>query len=373
MSRPLRLAALATLAGALAVVAVVAWAVSGTPATILDDEPAPLRRAPSGEGVVVIPIEEGESARDIGERLEEEGVIQSGRLFRVLVALTGVEGELVAGEYEFDRGLPTMEVISRIHRGLTAPLVVTVPEGLRKEEIGELLERKGVVGAEEFAAALSARTYTASFLDLLPPDTGLEGYLFPATYGFSRKATAENVVQEMLSAFDEQVLPSLPPPGALELSLHQIVTLASIVEREAVVPGERPVIASVFLNRLQVGLPLQADPTVQYALGNDPESVRRFGYWKEGLTLADLAVASPYNTYVEVGLPPGPIANPGLDSIQAVVRPARTNYLFFVAREDGSHVFAESLEEHIRNVCNIDPDRPECRPTPQPEQREEGP
>jgi UPF0755 protein len=372
MWTPVRLIALAVTLGSLALAAVVAWAVAGTPGTILDEEPpVPTRRAPTATGMVIIPVEQGDTARDIGERLEEEGVIQSARLFRVLVALTGVEDELVDGEYEFDRGLATMEVINRIHNGLTAPLIVTIPEGLRKEEIADLLERKGIIPAQEFRTALSARVYDASFLDLLPSGVGLEGFLFPATYGFSRNATGEDVVSEMLRAFDEKVMPILPPEGALDLTLHEAVTLASIVEREAVIPRERPTIASVYLNRLQIGLPLQADPTVQYAVANDPDSVERFGYWKKELTVADLALESPYNTYVRVGLPPGPIANPGLDSIQAVVRPARTNYLFFVAQEDGSHVFAETLEEHIRNVCAIDPARPECEATPQPGEPEE--
>lgn len=372
MLTPVRLVALVVTLGSLALVAVVAWAVAGTPDTILDEEPAvPTRRAPTATGVVVIPVEQGDTARDIGERLEEEEVIQSARLFRVMVALTGVEDELVVGEYEFDRGLATMEVINRIHQGLTAPLVVTIPEGLRKEEIADLLERKGIIPGQEFQAALSARVYDASFLDLLPSGVGLEGFLFPATYGFSRNATGQDVVGQMLRAFDEQVLPTLPPEGVLDLTLHQAIILASIVEREAVVPSERPTIASVFLNRLQIGLPLQADPTVQYAVADDPDSVERFGYWKKELTVADLALDSPYNTYVSVGLPPGPIANPGLDSIQAVLRPARTNYLFFVAQEDGSHVFAETLDEHLRNVCAIDPARPECGAISQPGEREE--
>ncbi|HWQ28370.1 MAG TPA: endolytic transglycosylase MltG, partial [Dehalococcoidia bacterium] len=135
------------------------------------------------------------------------------------------------------------------------------------------------------------------------------------------------------------------------LTPWQVVTLASIVEREARVPEERPLIASVFLNRLRLGIPLQADPTVQYALANDPANVEAFGYWKSELTVDDLRLDSPYNTYVYVGLPPGPICNPGLDAIRAVLRPAQTNYLFFVAKPDGSHAFAETLEEHERNVA----------------------
>jgi UPF0755 protein len=130
-----------------------------------------------------------------------------------------------------------------------------------------------------------------------------------------------------------------------------VITLASIVEREAVVASERPLIAAVFLNRLRAGIPLQADPTVQYAIAADPASVATYGWWKKELTLDDLKVDHPYNTYVHAGLPPGPIASPGLDAVEAVVRPASTNYLFFVSRNDGTHVFAETLEEHERNVA----------------------
>jgi UPF0755 protein len=129
-----------------------------------------------------------------------------------------------------------------------------------------------------------------------------------------------------------------------------VLTLASIVEREAQVPDERPIIAGVFLKRLRRGMPLEADPTVQYALGNDPASVARYGYWKQDLTQTDLEVDSPYNTYRNTGLPQGPICNPGLDSIQGVIEPAETDYLYFVARADGSHVFAETLEEHLSNI-----------------------
>jgi UPF0755 protein len=300
---------------------------------------------------VSIEVASGESADDIAERLEEAGVIESARLFRILVALMGVENEMVAGRYEFDRGMPTLQVIGRLRRGITMPLTVTVPEGLRSQEAALVMERAGIVSAEDFRRALASGEYEFDFLAGRPAGAGLEGYLFPATYGFSRGVTAEEVVRRMLAAFDNQVTPELRQAFRdAGLSLHEAVTLASIVEREAVRPGERPLIAGVFLNRLRRGMPLEADPTVQYALADDPQGVQRFGFWKQGLTTEDLRVASPYNTYVNGGLPPGPIANPGLASLEAVAHPAQTDYLYFVAREDGSHVFAETLEEHLRNV-----------------------
>jgi UPF0755 protein len=347
-----RLLALAIIAAALAATSLAAWVIAGTPGAVLRDEPSvPALSTPAGSDVASVEVTEGEGAADIGRRLEEAGVIQSARLFDVLAALMGVEDEMVAGRYEFDIGMPTLQVIGRLRRGATMPLTVTVPEGLRSEEVALLMEQKGIVSADEFRSALASEQYEFDFLAERPPGAGLEGYLFPATYGFSRGVSAEEVVQRMLAAFDAQVTPELRQAAqATGLSLYQAVTLASIVEREAVKPDERPIIASVFLNRLRLGMPLEADPTVQYALANDPANVERFGFWKQGLTLEDLQVDSPYNTYVNGELPPGPICNPGLASLEAVAHPAQTNYLYFVARDDGSHVFAETLEEHLRNV-----------------------
>jgi UPF0755 protein len=153
----------------------------------------------------------------------------------------------------------------------------------------------------------------------------------------------------MLRGFQDNVADRVQLEGQ-SMSLFDVVTLASIVEREAAVPEERGIIASVFLNRLRLGIALQADPTVQYAVASDPASVELYGWWKKELTLDDLKIDSPYNTYLYPGLPPGPIANPGLASIEAVVQPPATNFLFFVAKNDGTHVFAETLEEHLRNV-----------------------
>jgi UPF0755 protein len=357
--RPLALLGLVLALGALLGIGV--WLIWSTPGTVLNEEPTRLGPTlAADQETVLVTIEAGDDARTIGEKLEDAGVIESARLFRVLVGLMGLSDRLVAGEYEFQRGEPTLRIVRRISEGITSPLLVTVPEGLRLEEVAQVMEREGIVPAREFLDALDD-PYSASFLNQIPPGAGLEGFLSPATYGFSRTATGHDVVQRMLQAFDERYQEEIRPRLAnSELTLFEVVTLASIVEREARVPAERPVIASVFLNRLRARLPLQADPTVQYALAADPENVRQFGYWKRELTQADLAVDSPYNTYTNVGLPPGPIANPGLDAILAVLEPAETNYLFFVAQPDGSHLFAETLEEHQRNVCQVDPGRPEC-------------
>ena len=343
--------------GLAALLGVGIWLLLGTPGSLVNEEPPPLGRTISSEDeIVIIELLEGESTGAIGRKLEAAGIIQSTRLFRVLTSLMGLEDDLEAGDYEFRTGGTALTAVRRISRGQIRTLGIVIREGLRLEETAELLERGGVVSAGEFRQALQEE-YSASFLGELPPDGGLEGFLFPATYSFSLQVTAHDVVQQLLGAFDqryqEEIQPQLTPDG---LSLREVVTLASIIEREARVPEDRPLIASVFLNRLERGMKLDADPTVQYAVGNDPASVQAFGYWKRGLTVADLQAPSPYNTYVNIGLPPGPIANPGLASILAVLAPADTSYLYFVAREDGSHVFAETLGEHNRNVCQVNPE-----------------
>jgi len=335
---------------ALATIGIVAWAMTLVPSTILGSEPQDAIGPTPASGVATVTIADGDAAKKIAEELQEAGVIQSARLFRVLVAFMGIENELQAGSYEFDKGMTTLAVINRIHTGVTAPLMVTIPEGLRVEEIADLLEEKGVASKGDFLSAVK-EDYGRSFLPEGASERKLQGYLFPATYGFSRSTTGRQAVEQMLDAFEKQVLPDVQPElETAGLTLDQVITLASIVEREAVKPEERPLIASVYLNRMKVGIALQADPTVQFALANDPQSVAAYGYWKKELSRADLEIDSPYNTYKNAGLPPGPIACPGLDSIRAVLRPARTNYLFFVAKDDGSHVFAETLEEHLRNV-----------------------
>ncbi|MCH7699540.1 MAG: endolytic transglycosylase MltG [Chloroflexi bacterium] len=274
------------------------------------------------------------------------------RLFTVLAGLMGVGSALESGDYEFSLGETALSAVRRISQGRTAAFGVTIREGLRLEEIAQLLEEENIVSAGEFLSALQS-PFEASFLTALPEGASLEGFLFPATYNFLLDVDPSQVVQLLLSAFDERYQESIEAPlAASGLTLLQAVTLASIVEREAVVSEERSTIAAVFLNRLEAGIALQADPTVQYAVANDPASVEQFGYWKRDLTDADLALESPYNTYVLPGLPPAPIANPGLDSILAVVQPATTDVLYFVACQDGSgaHMFAETLDQHLENI-----------------------
>jgi peptidoglycan lytic transglycosylase G len=310
----------------------------------------------SGE-TVYISVASGDTAVSIGKRLEASQVIDSANTFERLADLLGVETTLEAGEYEFTPGTSALDALTRIRDGLTAARVVTIPEGIRMEEIAAILEQRGVVQADAFLAAAASFATSGSGLDaeLLasrPPRSNLEGYMYPATYSFStRNGDASRVVQTMLETFSQRLTPQLRQEARRQdLTMHEVLTLAAIVQREAVLPAEMPVIASVFLNRINEGMPLEADPTVQYAVSTRPGSVAEFGYWKRALTVQDLRIDSTYNTYLRQGLPPGPIANPGIEAITAVIRPAHTDFLFFVARQDGSHAFSETFEEHQINV-----------------------
>jgi UPF0755 protein len=339
--------------GSLALVAAVAIATLRLPAVIITtDEVRGQGPIPVEETTVQVQVAPGTSSAAIGRQMERAGVIDDGGLFATLTALMGLQGRLAAGTYEFGRGVPVADAVRRVRAGVTVPAVtVTIPEGKRLEEVAAILERQGVVSAADFLAAARGEPPQAAARDR-PAGSTLEGYLFPDTYFFTKHATAQEVVQRLRATFEERLSPELYAAiQAQGLTLHEAVTLASIVEREAQVPEERPLIAAVFLNRLRAGMPLQADPTVQYALAADAASVQRYGWWKRDLTVEDLKIDSSYNTYVRSGLPPGPICNPGLAALRAVAYPAPVRYLYFVAKGDGTHAFAETLEEHNRNVA----------------------
>lgn len=295
-----------------------------------------------------VTIVTGDSAAVIGRRLLDSGVIDSQSRFELLALLLGWEGKLEPGAYSFESGLTTFQVLRRIHFGETSPLRVVIPEGLRVEQIMERLTRAGVVDHREFMAALAAVSKDAS-ADLLaanrPAGTSLEGYLFPSAYSFPLGSTADQALRLMLQRFDNAITPQLREQiNSSGRSLHEILTIASIIEREVAEDSERALVSAVIWNRLDAGMLLQMDSTVQYAVGSEGE------WWKRELTGADLEAVSPYNTYVVGGLPPTPIASPGLASIEAAANPANVPYLFFVARGDGAHAFAVTYEEHQANI-----------------------
>ena len=325
----------------------------GSPDAVFDQSDASLGAAAApAAGVTTIEIRAGDSAGAIGDVLYLSGLITSARRFDTLVNLLGWGGDLEPGIYTFESGLATYELLRRIHSGETSPLRVTIPEGWRSEQVAALLAEAEVASAAEVLAALRRDANGAGTLaQERPAGASLEGYLFPSTYRFPLGATADQAVRMMLERFDqavdEEVRTLIARSGR---SLHEILTAASIIEREVVLDEERPVVAAVIWNRLNRGMRLQMDPTVQYAVASNPSRAARDGYWPLDLLAADLQYLSPYNTYVVEGLPPTPIASPGLASIRAAASPADVPYLYFVARGDGSHVFAVTYEEHETNV-----------------------
>lgn len=295
---------------------------------------------PYGAGEETVLIEPGTDAGTILARLEARGVIPDARLARAWLVWVLDDPPLHAGEYRFEGAATTPEVLAKLVRGDVVLHRVTVVEGLTLEETAEALAAAGFGDEEAFLAAMGD---PAPVAELDPEAETLEGYLFPETYAFTRGAGEGEIVEAMVRTFrehfDEEVRPLLTAPP----TVRELVTLASIVEKEARVEDERRTIAGVYANRLEAGMGLYADPTVIYAL-------KRRGEWDGNLVREDLALDSPYNTYVHRGLPPGPIASPGLASLRAAAAPADVPYLYFVSRNDGTHVFAETLAEHNRNV-----------------------
>lgn len=293
------------------------------------------------EPEVFVEIPAGEGSRAIGTRLVAAGVVRDAITFRAALALTGTARALQAGEYRFAGPASAVDVVRRIARGDVYTRAITFPEGLTIAEMAAHYERGGFGPAEHFGEA--ARD-VALIADLDPDARDLEGYLFPNTYRLPRAASAGALVRRMVELFRQTVNEAVRAEAARQgLSVRELVTIASLVEKETGLDEERPLVAAVYRNRLRIGMGLQADPTVIYALVRE----RR---WTGNLTRADLQIDSPYNTYRYRGLPPGPIASPGRASIEAVLRPAEVEYLYFVSRNDGSHVFSRTLAEHNQAV-----------------------
>jgi len=250
--------------------------------------------------------------------------------------------------------MPMGEIIEALQHGRLEEIAVTIPEGWRAEQIAEVLAEEVGVDGEAFLDLVQGRHFDYEFLQDWPPEATLEGFLFPDTYNLPVQPTALDIIERMLANFDQRFTAEMRQAAMeQEMTIYQVVTLASIVEREAVVAEERPIIAGVFLNRLEEGMNLDSCPTVQYALGYQEDAAQ---WWKTPVTLAEFAqVNSPYNTYLHRGLPPGPICSPGLASIQAVLEPVETDYLYFLAKGDGSHAFATTFGEHLQNQQKYQP------------------
>ncbi|HEV2385696.1 MAG TPA: endolytic transglycosylase MltG [Candidatus Acidoferrales bacterium] len=291
-------------------------------------------------GAAVVDIPRGESTRAIAGLLASAGVVPSALGFQLYCRWRRRQ-PLEAGEYRFDRPMTPPEVFDMLAQGRIWTVTVTVPEGWTMLDIAAEVAREGLAGREAFLR--SARD-PSPVRDLAPRAPTLEGFLFPAVYRFPHRTTPRAITAAMVERFREAWTrvagPDVPPRG---LTVEQVVTLASLVEEETPKPAERPVVAAVFLNRLELGYPLECDPSVVYAL-------KLAGRYNGALEPAELHVASAYNTYLHRGLPPGPIGNPGEASLRAALEPAHSDFLYFVADGSGGHAFSRTLAQHERNV-----------------------
>jgi UPF0755 protein len=291
-----------------------------------------------GAPELLFTVSRGESLADIARNLERAGLVRSGRAVTWLARWRGLEGELRAGEYALSPALPPGEILARIAEGRVATYQVVLPEGFSMAQIAARLEAAQLADAEQF---LEAARDPATAAAMGVEGETLEGYLFPETYRIPRGLAPDEIagilVAQLLQVWDE-IEPRAREQG---LSMRDVVTLASIVEKETAVAEERPLIASVFRNRLKRGMRLETDPTVIYGIPDFDGNLRR-----RDLDDRD----NPYNTYQFSGLPPGPIASPGADALRAVVAPAETDYLYFVSRNDGTHAFSSSYRQHVLAV-----------------------
>lgn len=296
-------------------------------------------------------VEPGSTADEVLARLHAADIVADPDLLRSYLRYLGLDRRVEAGGYELHGGMTLAEVGAALQTARPPEILFTVPEGWRREQIADSVSAVGFAfGPEEFLRATEGMEGIPPSLAAVSALPSLEGFLFPDTYRLEIDATAEDLALMMAANFDRRVEPALRVEmQSTGLTLVEAVILASIVEREAVLAEERPLIASVFLNRLGRGMRLETDPTVQYALGRQADG----GWWKSPLSLADLQVESPFNTYLRAGLPPAPICSPGMASLEAVARPAESDYLYFRAACDGSgrHFFSRTLEEHARQAC----------------------
>ena len=305
---------------------------------------------PEDTRLLSFPVAPGETAATIGPRLEQVGLIRNSNLFSALVRYRNIDSSLEAGDYQLSPSMTLEEIVTELQHGRVRTVTVTIPEGWRMEQVAVRLEEAGLGKAEEFLALMRRHDYSYPWLQDRPesaPD-GLEGFLFPDTYHIPVGAKPASIIDMMLRNFDRRVTPELREAlTKTGVSFYEAIILASIVEREAVVADERPMIAAVFLARLERGMYLQADPTVSYAKGFDTEAKT---WWTPMLAEESQSIQSRYNTFLYGGLTPGPICSPGLASIKAVGYPAQTEYLYFVSKGDGSHAFAVTFDEHVANM-----------------------
>ena len=291
--------------------------------------------ADKGGSDQVFIVKEGSSLKEVAADLEKTGLITNKTLFVLWTRVKGYGKDIRAGEYSLSPAMAPVQMMEILRKGLVILHPVTIPEGFTRDQIADALAAKGLADKRRFLELTQDKALLRQYGISGP---SFEGYLFPDTYHFSRGTPALAILDTMVKRFKQVVTPLMEVSQGTGMKFEEVVILASIVEKETGRPEERPLIASVFLNRLRLGMRLESDPTVIYGIEN-------FG---GDLKKKDLTEKTPYNTYVIHGLTPGPIANPGLESIKAVMDPARTDYLYFVSRNDGSHQFSKTLAEHNR-------------------------
>jgi UPF0755 protein len=301
----------------------------------------------SASETVVFEITNGASFRQVATNLQAQGLIRDALKIRILGKLTGQSSQVKRGEYALNRGMTPGQILSTLVEGKSIQYPVTFPEGTNVYEMAALLESKGLFKAEEFLKACRDKDMIQALLGI--DVSSLEGYLFPETYNLTKFTPLRELLASMVQNFKitYSALETQGQNPPIPLSRHELVTLASVVEKETGAPEERPMIASVFYNRLVKNMKLQSDPTILYGLWVET------GSYKQNLTKDDILKATRYNTYTVARLPFGPIANPGRESLAAVMRPAQSQYLYFVSRNDGTHVFTRTYEEHLKAVASF--------------------
>lgn len=293
--------------------------------------------AKKGGSKQVVILKEGFSVEEVARELEKREIIRSRISFKLWARMTGVSKKIKAGEYLLSPDMPPVKILDILKKGAVITHAVTIPEGYTKKQISQLLEKENLANKDEFLSL----TENASLLKRYGiSGRSLEGYLYPDTYRFARGVHVSSIIEAMVKRFLRVVGPLKSRADEMEMDLKEVIILASMVEKETGRSEERPMVASVFLNRLKRGMCLASDPTVIYGMDR----------FNGNLTRKDLETSTPYNTYIIQGLPAGPIGNPGLEAIKAVLYPAETDFLYFVSKNDGSHHFSRTLSEHNRAV-----------------------
>lgn len=303
---------------------------------------------------IVVDIPTGSTVNNVADILKENKLIKNELIFKIYVKVSNNSSKLKSGKYLFNQTYSNNEIIKDLAKGkiYNEGIKITVPEGSTSKEIIDLLVKNKLGSDKKYEELINNPKEFYGEFDFLKEDKiiSLEGFLYPSTYYFEEDESEKDILNDMLSAFKSQYNEKLQKKQKdLKISLWEVVNLASIVEKEAVLDEDRAIIASVFYNRIDIGMPLQSDATIQYA----------FKERKKSITYNDLKIDSPYNSYVKKGLPPTPIANPGIKSVEAVLYPDKTDYLYFVAKIDGGNTYSKTYEEHVKNVEQYRIDREE--------------